>query len=429
MSQLAICNPKPRGPQKSSPTWYRYYPCFSEKFAESVLSSANLTKGQWVLDPWNGSGTTTSKAASLGLNAYGFDLNPVMVLIAKARELDFAEYPSVRPLLADVERKARKKFEIDPLDPLLTWLVSDSVSYFRSIEAAIQKLLLDDRCYLNLKDRGPQNISDLAAFFYLALFRALKRLLKPFFASNPTWVKRPKRATARLRPGSPTVRAAFRTEVEQMLKLPAKTEETKNLGKRFLAVASSESLPLPDGTVDFVLASPPYCTRIDYAVATSIELAALGQPLGPEFEDFRSRLIGNTTVPKTEGAASKKLGPTCLEFLAKLSKHRAKASATYYYKNHLQYFQSIAQSVLEISRVLKASGRCVLVVQDSFYKDLHNDLPTIFIEMAAHQKLELVERRDFRLSRTMAGINPRVIEYRDSVSATESVLSFTKRCD
>ena len=422
MSHLAICNPKPRGPQKSSSTWYRYYPCFSEKFAESVLASANLTEKQWVLDPWNGSGTTTSKAASLGLNAYGFDLNPVMILIAKARELDFAEYPSIEPLLAEIQNKARKKFEIAPLDPLLTWLVPDSASYFRSVEAAIQKLLVDDRRYLNLRDRGPENISDLAAFFYLALFRALKRLLKPFFASNPTWVKRPKRPTARLRPGASTARAAFRTEVEQMLKLPAKTKEAKNPGKRFLAVASSESLPLPDGTVDFVLGSPPYCTRIDYAVATSIELAALGQPLGPEFEEFRRQLIGNTTVPKTGAAPSKQFGPTCKEFLAKLSKHKAKASATYYYKNHLQYFQSIAQSLSEISRVLKPNGRCVLVVQDSFYKDLHNNLPEIVIEMARYRSLKLSERFDFRLSQTMAGINPRVSEYRDSFTAIESVI-------
>lgn len=402
MSQLAICNPKPRGPQKPSSTWYRYYPCFSEDFAESVLASANLREKQWVLDPWNGSGTTTSKAAALGLNAYGFDLNPVMVLVAKAREVDSAEYPSVEPLLAEVERKARKKFEIDPFDPLLTWLVPDSASHFRSIEAAIQKLLVDDRCYLNLKDRGLQAVSNLAAFFYLALFRTLKRFLKPFVASNPTWVKKPKHLTARLRPHGLAARAAFRSEIEQMLSLPAKNAKIRTRAKRHLAVASSEFLPLEDGTIDFVLSSPPYCTRIDYAVATSIELAALGQPLGQEFEEFRRQLIGNTTVPKSEGTVSKQLGPTCLEFLAKLSKHEAKASATYYYKNHLQYFQSLARSLSEISRVLKPKGRCVLVVQDSFYKDLHNDLPRIITEMANRRSLNLTAKFDFPLPRTMA---------------------------
>src|SRR5712671_336390 len=138
MIQLRIQNPKPRYSRKSSAIWYRYYPCFSEDFAESLLSSAGLGNEQWVLDPWNGSGTTTSKAALLGLNTYGYDLNPVMVLIAKARGLDSAEYPSLRPLLAEVNRKAKRRFEIDTSDPLLTWLAPNSVADFRSVEAAIQ---------------------------------------------------------------------------------------------------------------------------------------------------------------------------------------------------------------------------------------------------------------------------------------------------
>src|SRR5713226_8901028 len=159
MSTLTIHNPKPPCTRKSASTWYRYYPCFSEDFAKSLLSSADLTKEQSVLDPWNGSGTTTSQAASLGLNSYGFDLNPVMVIIAKARSLDFAEYPSLQPLRAELLRKARKPFDIDPLDPLLTWLVPNSASHFRSIEAGIQKLLIDDSCYQNLKRRGLQALS------------------------------------------------------------------------------------------------------------------------------------------------------------------------------------------------------------------------------------------------------------------------------
>jgi hypothetical protein len=390
------------------------------------LSSADLTKGQWVLDAWNGSGTTTSKATSLGLNAYGFDLNPVMVVVAKARDLDFAEYPSIRPLTAEVARKAKRAFDVDPFDPLLTWFVPNSVSHFRSIEAGVQKLLIDDSRYENLNRRGLQAVSDLAAFFYVALFRTLRTFLKPFLASNPTWVKRPREQTSRLRPDGPTARAIFRSEIEQMLALPQKTKKTRNPGKKFLAVASSDALPLKNETVDFVLSSPPYCTRIDYAVATSIELAALGQPLGAEFQELRRRLIGNTTVPKIEGAASKRLGPTCLTFLEKLSKHDAKASSTYYYKNHLQYFQSISQSLSELARVLKPEGRCALVLQDSYYKDLHNDLPSMVVEMGKYFSLPLDERSDFPMSRTMAGINPQVGKYRNSFAAVESVIVLRK---
>jgi len=426
MKRLKIQNPKPRGSRKFASGWYPFYPCFSEGFAESVLTSAALEKKQWVLDPWNGSGTTTSKAALLGLNTFGYDLNPVMVLIAKARDLDCAEYSSLKPLSAEIVRKARRRCQIDSLDPLLTWLVPNSVSDFRGIEAAIQKLLIDDKDYLDLNTRGVQGLSDLAAFFYVALFRALRISLEPFLTSNPTWVKKPKRLSSRLRPCGVEIRAIFKGEVEKMLPLVVKNSRGATCGNRVLAVASSECLPLRDATVDFVLSSPPYCTRIDYAVATSPELAAIGQTFGSDFEKLRRQLIGNTTVSKLIADPSPELGPTCLTFLERLCKHETKASSTYYYKNHLQYFQSIRQSLSELGRVLRPEGRCVLVVQDSYYKDLHNDLPTMIAEMANRSDLGLHEKVDFPLSQTMAGINPRASEYRESFAAVESVLVLGK---
>src|ERR1700690_2291839 len=185
----AIENPKVRGGDSFSSSWYRFYPGFSERFARSALSSARIGRGDWVLDPWNGGGTTTSTSASLGLNVYGYDLNPMMVLVAKARCLDPAESHSLKPLAGDLNRKAKKAFDPPPDDPLLTWLAPSSVATIRGIEAAIQKLLVDDKEYLNIRARGTDSVSDLAAFFYVALFRTLKSALRPFGTSNPTWLK------------------------------------------------------------------------------------------------------------------------------------------------------------------------------------------------------------------------------------------------
>src|SRR4051794_18847070 len=51
------------------------------------------------------------------------------------------------------------------------------------------------------------------------------------------------------------------------------TEQKKTTGSE-AKLADSRSLPLADESADFVLTSPPYCTRIDYVVSTSFELAA-----------------------------------------------------------------------------------------------------------------------------------------------------------
>src|SRR6185436_4394444 len=104
-------------------------------------------------------------------------------------------------------------------------------------------------------------------------------------------------------------------------------------------------------------------------------------------------------------------GTTCLAFLEQLKNHQSKASATYYYKNHLQYFDGMFKSLAELHRVLEEDGTCVLVVQDSYYKDIQNDLPRIVTEMASANSLEITQREDFTHARTMAAVNPSARTY------------------
>jgi hypothetical protein len=46
-----IENPKVRGGDSFSSTWYKFYPGFSESFVRSALLSAGLGEEDWVLDP------------------------------------------------------------------------------------------------------------------------------------------------------------------------------------------------------------------------------------------------------------------------------------------------------------------------------------------------------------------------------------------
>jgi SAM-dependent methyltransferase len=424
---LIVGNPKRRGKGTPQSRWYPYYPGFSESFACSVLSSAGLQEGQWVLDPWNGSGTSTAAARSLGINACGYDLNPVMALVAKARSLSVSEFPSVGPLSADLHRKSRKGFDLSPDDPLQTWLFPESAAAIRSIEAAIQRLLIDDSNYMSLNQRGTQGVSDLAAFFYIALFRAVRRVFAPFLTSNPTWVKRPGSTKRRIRPKKKTIWELFAAETKRMVPRTVLRNYVRPGSQSIIGVASSEQLPLARASIDFVLASPPYCTRIDYAVATSPELAILGFHFDSDFDHLRRGLIGTSTVPEETPEVSDRFGEECRRFLSVIERHRSHASSTYYYKNHIQYFSSISKSLAEISRVLKPGARCVLVAQDSYYKESHNDLPNIIREMSEMQGLRQIEKFEFPLTRTLAGINPGSKDYRSSFGATECVLVLGKQ--
>jgi SAM-dependent methyltransferase len=427
MQTATAASPKLPRTESLQSSWYRYYAGFSEEFATHALRSMDLRKGECVLDPWNGSGTTISSALSLGLKGLGYDLNPVMVVVAKARCLEHSEYLSLRPLASELARRCRRPVDPDPDDPLLTWFCRDSVAVIRAIEGAVQRFFVDQGDYASLKERGVDDLSGLAAFFYVAIFRTIRQILRPFLTSNPTWVKQPKSRRSRLRPADATIREMFQSNLAAMIGPRGQKRELSARGDKTICVASSENLPLEDRSVSCILASPPYCTRIDYAVATSPELAMLGYALDNDFDALRRKLIGTSTVPSETPDTPKGLGETCLAFLDTLSQHSSKASATYYYKNHLQYFRSVAASLAEIYRVLKVGGQCTLVVQDSYYKDIHNDLPAILIEMSDLRGLRLRDRIDFPLGRTLAGVNPGSREYRTSFSAVESVLTFQAR--
>ena len=68
-----------------------------------------------------------------------------------------------------------------------------------------------------------------------------------------------------------------------------------------------------------------------------------------------------------------------------------------------------------------------MVVQDSYYKEVRNDLAAIVSEMGYGLGLEQRKRRDFKKVATLAGVNRRSREYRVAGEAVESVLALEKR--
>jgi hypothetical protein len=192
--------------------------------------------------------------------------------------------------------------------------------------------------------------------------------------------------------------------------------------------SSSDALPLDSNSMGVVISSPPYCTRIDYAICTWAELSTLGFGLS-DFRSLRERLIGTATIAQKVPQPSSHWGTCCLNFLDRVATHPSKASHSYYLKNHVQYFAAIFRSLREIDRTLQPNGRCVLVVQDSYYKDVHNDLPLIFIQMTGAQGWMLTRRDDFPCTRTMARVNGRSSQYRKPCYATETALWFRKLAD
>ena len=85
-------------------------------------------------------------------------------------------------------------------------------------------------------------------------------------------------------------------------------------------------------------------------------------------------MIGSTRVSRREIDSSWSWDQRCEVFLEALRRHPSKASAGYYYRTHVDYFDKVSRSIANIAVGLKATGCAVLVVRDSYSKELHNDL-------------------------------------------------------
>lgn len=430
IAALKIGSPKRNAREESG--WHAFFPYYAgypHSFANAVIESAALPEDGVVLDPWNGSGTTTYSATEHGHHAEGWDLNPVMIIIARARLLPASEADALGPLVRDTVKGVRAdQRRLADGDPLLFWFERSTAALIRGIETRIRQQLVGDTTFASAGARIDR-ISSIAATFYVALFALCRELASPFQASNPTWLRRPKATDSLLDCAREDLLTRFVASVDRMaLSLDARhpgTEVRPAMITSLKVADTAQATPEP-ASIDLILSSPPYCTRIDYSAATRVELAILFPRLGLSMEGLGRRMIGSTRVPKTEIDTKPEWGDTCLAFLDRLKVHPSKASAGYYLKTHLDYYDKMARSIAALAPALKPGGAAIFVVQDSYYKELHNDLPTIIGEMGSAASLILDRRVDFYSSRSMSGINPYTRVYKRKTGAMESVLCFKR---
>jgi len=187
-----------------------------------------------------------------------------MAIIAKARLMNKGEKPSIAPILDDVSRKSvGEAFPGITDDPLRIWFSASGAIAIRRVEYSIQRLLVEDM-YRPLAARNIADLSHIASFFYVALFRTVRALLTTYYTSNPMWVREPRGTSDRLEVDQGSVLGVLRRETDQMVAAldDDPFDDPGSLAEVRVEVASSDSLPLEDESVDFILTSPPYCTRM-----------------------------------------------------------------------------------------------------------------------------------------------------------------------
>jgi tRNA G10 N-methylase Trm11 len=238
---------------------------FHPQLVKGILNIIGLKRGDLILDPMAGSGTTGLEARLLGINSIGIDVSPFCKLMSEAKAAAMESDPRILHLL--VSDKLR----------LLDFMAQPSS--VKDLPFAINKKL--QKIGFGNDDQQASTLSKLVLLIYLdAMGYARRReakTVKDLFAQVF------ERYVATIN--------NFR-KVAQLLDL--------RLGKADFWCASALSLPIADATIDGIITSPPYSFAIDYADNDRPQLEFLGHSV----ESLKEQMIGlrgRTKREKMEG--------------------------------------------------------------------------------------------------------------------------------
>lgn len=388
--------------------WHEYYAGYSEKFVEDILS--NIKKDNAIiLDPWNGSGTTTLTAQRLGFDAIGIEINPVMVIHANAKNLILANLDSefdykVEQVIQHAQKISSR--EQSKSSTLSEWLKNDLIQPVSALFETIKSIEFNE--------------NGISSFLQSALFQTYRQIGKFQKGSNPTWITGRENMLPVV-----DVFEVYRQTCKKMIIDIGSVNHIDDIGKQLTILGDARKIPFHSNTFDAIITSPPYCTRIDYAISTKPELSLLGCT-DEKFRSLRQLTMGAPVIVNKSIQPNYIWGETCNNVIQEIANHYSKASKSYYLHTYLQYFQDAELSLREVKRVLCKNGFAIFVLQNSYYKEIEIPLSKIYREMALNLDLhsKIVKREIVR--QHMAHINQASRKYKENKLYFEDILLISK---
>jgi DNA modification methylase len=342
----------------------------------SIFINALTEPGDLVLDPMNGSGTSSLESFLAGRIGIGFDIDPLALKIAsvKVSDLDIATLNRIgQELILSTREKVNNQQGLleTMLDERFDRKTRDFVDYWftHNVQIEIISLLSEIE---TVTDARVKNFFELvlsaviitkSGGVSLALDLAHTRPHKPRivvdtdgyiiegkeFASDKS--NKMKALTKRLR--SPI--AEFEKRYKKNIAGLIATSRSKC--PPLISFANSQALPLTDNCVDLIVTSPPYASNaIDYMRAHKFSLVWFGRQID-DLGEIRNSYVGGEATKNFQFEKLPSFTQSIVDEVGGLDEKKGLVL--------WRYYSEMTRALKEMHRVLKRGKSAIVVVGTS----------------------------------------------------------------
>ncbi|KKP56330.1 MAG: methylase N-4/N-6 domain protein [Parcubacteria group bacterium GW2011_GWC1_34_10] len=345
---------------------YHRYPA---KFIPQIVSrlAEKYTKeGDFIVDPFGGCGTTLVESKVMGRPSIAVDINPVAVLITKAK------ITPIDPTKIETEfTKLQNKLETYNKNTKVKAPEHERIDYWFKPEDK-RKLAFIFAKISKIKDRDVQD------FFFCGFSNILKNC--------SIWLQKSNKPTRDFekQPSEPI--KTFAKQIKMMLRGNTRLFQLLS-EKGYLKIPSkvvctdARTIPAKDNSISLIVTSPPYVTSYEYADLH--QLTALWLEYTKDLSDFRKRFIGTSYHSKKDLTLNSSIAESIRKELLEIDKKTAEEVST--------YFSEMNQVFVEMKRMLKKGGKTCIVIGNTSLKGVEILNAEVFVEQLQNLGLKIAD--------------------------------------
>jgi len=347
--------------------WHSFKHSYSKALVDKLLEEFQLEKGDWVMDPFCGGGTTLLACKEKGVNSKGFDILPFSVLLSNVKTRKY----NTRELASEKRKFTKRKkntIDIPALDaiPIAKKAFSNSVKKeLISIKQAIEEI----------------DNSKIRDFYNLGMLSILESVSNT--SKSGGFLRIVKR---KVKAG--TIKNKFINRIEAMIFDVEKFNEVKNVGSISVSASIGDARKLnTKRKYDAIITSPPYPNRHDYTRIYSLEMLFDFVKNNDELKKIRYNTLRSHVEAKKKYVSEQYSKPEKLNKLVEKVKNNGTNNPMV--ENMLEgYFEDMYLVLREMTSKLKDKGKVAVVVSNVRYAGINIPVDEILSEIGVQVGLK-----------------------------------------